>query len=149
ELCEVVKSQDLMSLAADWAKVGCPHCGGLHEPEQRTDLNRPRLEGGRIRGATWLHEGEQLIAGRLEGERRRSQIASYWLGGVAAAYQTWPSMLHEYLQAVHTYVRTGDENPLRRTVNTDQGAPYLPRAMTRKRSAEELVQRLESWPEGQ
>lgn len=148
ELCEAVQSSDLMSLADGWAKVVCPHCGCLHEPEQRTDMNRSLRDGDRIRGATWIHEGERLEDCCLQGERRRTQIASYWLGGVAAAYQTWPSILHEYLQAVLTYVRTGDESPLRRTTNTDQGAVYLPIAASRRRSAEELVQRQEEWPRG-
>lgn len=149
ELIEAVQSHDLMSLASDWAKVVCPHCGGTHEPEQRSAMNRMVLDGERIRGATWLHEGESLVDGRIEGERRRTQIASYWLGGVAAAYQVWPSIVHVYLQAVLTYARTRDEGPLRRTTNTDQGAPYLPRSVTKKRSAEDLVKRLEDWPRGQ
>lgn len=149
ELVEAVQSHDLMSLAADWAKVICPHCGAAHEPEQRTAMNRAVVDGGRIRGATWLHEGEKLVDGRIAGERRRTQIASYWLGGVAAAYQTWPSIVHVYLQAVLTYAKTSDEGPLRRTTNTDQGAPYLPRSVKKKRSAEELVQRKEGWPRGQ
>jgi len=148
ELTEAVKQHDLMSLATDWAKVACPHCGGLHTPEQRSDMNRMVTKGDRILGATWLHEGEQIVDCRTEGERRRTQIASYWLGGVAAAYQVWPSIVHVYLQAVLAYAQTGDEGPLRRTTNTDQGAPYLPRSVTKKRSAEDLVQRVEDWPRG-
>lgn len=140
ELCELVKTSDLMSLAESFAKVVCPHCGGLHEPSHRSAMNR----AGR-----WLHEGETIVNGEVVGERRRTHIASYWLGGVAAAYQTWPSIVQRYLQAVLTYTRTGDENPLRTTTNTDQGAPYLPIAVTRKRSAEDLVQRMEDWPHGQ
>lgn len=148
ELTEEVQKHDLMSLAAEWAKVLCPHCGGLHTPDQRSDLNKTLVEDDVIRGATWLHEGEQIVDGRIEGERKRTQIASYWLGGVAAAYQTWPSIVHRYLQALLTYVRTGDENPLRATTNTDQGAPYLPIATTRKRGADDLVKRIEEWPRG-
>ena len=149
EICEAVKTHDLMSLADDWAKVVCPHCGGIHESQQRPAMNRIKIDGKRIRGATWLHEGESLIDGRVEGERRRTQIASYWLGGVAAAYQLWSSVVHVYLQAVLTYTRTGDEGPLRRTTNTDQSSPYLPQSVKKKRSAEDLVQRQESWPRGQ
>jgi phage terminase large subunit GpA-like protein len=111
----------------------------LHSHEDRNDLNRQRLEGDRIRGATWLHEGETLVDGRIEGERRRTDIASYWLGGVAAAYQTWPSIINRYLQAVLTYSATGDEGPLRTTTNTDQGAPYIPRAARRPRSMSRAI----------
>lgn len=139
ELSELVQRSDLMSLADQFAKVGCPECGGLHEPTARSAMNA----GGR-----WLHEGESVVEGRTVGERRRSNSASYWLGGVAAAYQTWPSIVHAYLTAVLTYVRTGDEGPLRKTTNTDQGAPYLPRAAGRRRDTDLLVQRLEEWARG-
>lgn len=148
EVVEAVRTHDVSGLAADWARVACPHCGTLHTPDQKPELNRRRFEGDRILGATWLHDGERIVDGRIEGERRQTHIASYWLGGPAAAYQTWFSIVRAYLAAVQTYARTGDEGPLRQTVNTDQGAPYMPRAMTAKRSAEDLVQRAEHWPKG-
>jgi phage terminase large subunit GpA-like protein len=139
ELTEVVQRADLMTLAEQYAKVVCPHCGGTHEPQQRPAMNA----GGR-----WLHEGERIEGGEVVGERRRTTIASYWLGGVAAAYQTWPSIVHKYLTAVLTFVRTGDEQPLKTTTNTDQGAPYLPRAAANRRSPESFMNRLESWERG-
>lgn len=148
ELEQVVQRTDLMTLAESFARVVCPHCGGLHEPQQRVEMNTPRLDGTSIRGAVWLHEGESIVDCKLEGERRRTTTASYWLGGVAAAYQTWPSIVHEYLTAVLTYVRTGDEGPLKKTTNTDQGAPYLPRSAVERRSADSLMNRLETWTRG-
>jgi len=148
ELTELVKRSDLMSLADQFAHVMCPHCGGSHDPTHRTAMNTPRLDGDRIRGATWLHEGESLVDCKLDGERRRSNSASYWLGGVSAAYQTWPSIVHAYLAAVLTYVRTGDEGPLKKTTNTDQGAAYLPRSAVARRGADHLMQRLEHWERG-
>lgn len=148
ELEKVVERSDLMSLADEFARVGCPHCGATHEPQQRTAMNTPRIDGDRIRGATWLHEGETLVDRKLDGERRRTNSASYWLGGVAAAYQTWTSIVHAYLAAVLTYVRTGDEGPLKKTTNTDQGAAYIPRAAVNRRSADHLMSRLEHWERG-
>lgn len=139
ELVELVKRSDLMSLADQYSKVMCPHCGAGHEPTHRTAMNA----GGR-----WLHEGESIVDGKVVGDRRRSNSASYWIGGVAAAYQTWPSIVHAYLAAVLTYVRTGDEGPLKKTTNTDQGAAYLPRAAAARRGADHLMQRLEPWERG-
>lgn len=139
EVCAEVQKHDLMSMADEWAHIGCPHCGGLHTADQRTDMQS---------GGLWLHEGEKLIDGKVEGERRRSTIASYWLGGVAAAYQTWTSIVYSYLSAVSAYVRTGDEGPLTKTVNTDQGAPYMPRAAKNRRTPEDFLKRLESWQRG-
>lgn len=139
ELVELVKRSDLMSLADDYAKVMCPHCGAAHDPTNRSAMNA----GGR-----WLHEGETIVNGQVVGTRRRSTSATYWLGGVAAAYQTWPSIVHSYLAAVLTYARTGDEGPLKKTTNTDQGAPYLPRAAAARRGADHLMSRLETWVRG-
>ena len=139
ELVELVKRSDIMSLADQFAHVMCSHCGASHDPNQRSEMNA----GGR-----WLHEGESLVGGNVVGTRRRSNSASYWIGGVAAAYQTWPSIVHAYLTAVLTYARTGDEGPLKRTTNTDQGAAYLPRSAVARRGADHLMQRLEAWVRG-
>jgi len=139
EICEEVQKHDLMTLAESWARVPCPDCGVLHEPQQRSELSQ---------GGKWLHEGEELVGDKIEGERRRTHIASYWLSPVEAAYQTWPSIMRSYLQAVLHYVRTGDEGPLKKSTNTDLGAPYLPRAAAKRRSPEEFVNRLESWARG-
>lgn len=139
ELVEAVQHDDLMTLAEGFARVGCPHCGGMHEPQQRVAMNA----GGR-----WLHDGQEIVDGQVVGERRRTNIASYWLGGVAAAYQTWPSVLLKYLTAVLTYARTGDEGPLKATTNTDQAAPYLPRAAANRRTPEDLMNRREPWERG-
>lgn len=139
ELCELVPTRDLMELADEYSRIACPHCGAVHEPSDRGKMNA---------GGIWIHEGEDIVDGEIIGVRRNVPIASYWLGGVAAAYQPWPSILQRYLQAVQTYVRTGDEEPLRTTTNTDQGAAYLPQAVRRKRTAEDLALRIEDWPRG-
>jgi phage terminase large subunit GpA-like protein len=46
------------------------------------------------------------------------------------------------------YVRTGEESPLKKSVNTDLGAPYLPMAIANRRSADHLMSRLEDWERG-
>jgi phage terminase large subunit GpA-like protein len=149
ELCDIVLRKDLVTLANDWAEVFCPHCGAGHRPTERRALNHQEFaKDGRVLGATWLHDGESIEDGYIVGERRQADIASYWLGGVAAAYQTWPSILLNYLQAVEKYSRTGDEAPLKSTTNTDQGAPYVPLAIKNRRSGEDLALRVEDWPKG-
>jgi len=140
ELVESVQSQDIMALAETFARVVCRKCGGVHDMADRAAMN--------ARGR-WVHEGQRVnSAGVVEGERRRSNIASYWLGGCAAAYQRWDGIVLKYLQAVATYARTGDEMPLKATTNTDQGAPYLPRAAAKRRTADDLLRRMEPWPKG-
>jgi phage terminase large subunit GpA-like protein len=140
ELEGMVLKRDLMSMADEYAHVVCPSCGGLHDLP-----DRPMMKAG----SRWVHEGQSVGRdGIVVGERRRTQIASFWEGGVAAAYQRWDSLLLKYFQALRTYVQTRDENPLRTTTNTDQAAPYLPRAIANRRGVEQLMERAkeEDWP---
>jgi phage terminase large subunit GpA-like protein len=148
ELIEEAPKRDLMSLAEGFAKVACPHCGGLHEPHDKPALNAIRMDGKRIAGATWLHEGQTIADGRISGDPRRTNIASYWLGGVAAAYQPWIGMIHKYLQAVVAYARTGDETDLKSSSHMDQALPYLPQSVRRKRVPAELAARQEPSTQG-
>ena len=142
ELEKMVLTSDLMSLAAELAHVVCPDCGALHDMENRPAMNA---------AGKWVHDGQTIDRlGRIYGQKRRSQIASYWLGGPAASYQRWDSLMLKYLQALQGYVRTGTEDELRATTFTDQAAPYLPRAVAKRRSADELLKRAETedWPQG-
>lgn len=140
ELEDMVLKRDLMAMADQYARVVCASCGGLHEL-----ADRPAMKSR----SRWVHEGQRVDReGVVSGDRRRSQIASFWEGGVAAAYQRWDSLLLKYFQALRTYAQTRDENPLRTTTNTDQAAPYLPRAIANRRGVEQLMERAkeEDWP---
>jgi phage terminase large subunit GpA-like protein len=140
ELEELVQKRDLREMATDFGRVPCPSCAGLHELPQKRDMNQK---------SRWVHEGERINPdGSIEGERRQTGIASFWQGGVSATYQRWDGMVLKYLQAVLTYVRTRDEQPLKFSTNTDLAAPYLPRAIARRRSSEDLLNRLEEWDRG-
>lgn len=148
EVIEAVQQHDLMMLAESWAKVACPHCGGLHEQEHKRQLHAIRNEKGLVLGAHWVHEGQRIVDCRLEGEPRRTNIASYWLGGVSASYQPWVSVIFTHLSAVQTYVNTGDESDLRRSTFEDLAHPYIPMAVRRRRSGDHLAARKEEWPKG-
>lgn len=136
ELLEAIRGRDLMTLADDFARIVCKNCGGILRMENRTAMQQ--------RGH-WLHEGQTIDArGRISGEPARTNIASYWLGGVAAAYQRWDAMILGYLQAVAEFGRTGDENGMRAKVNTDFAAPYLPVRAIGTRKAGDLKVRMEA-----
>jgi phage terminase large subunit GpA-like protein len=140
ELEDLVQHQDLMMLAEKFALVGCTSCGALHQQQQRPEMSKR---------ARWVHEGQIVTPeGEVIGPRRGTKIASYWLGGVAASFQRWDSLLLKYLQALAGFMRTGEEQALKFTVNTDQGAAYLPRVATQRRATDELRKRLEDWPRG-
>lgn len=136
----VMQATDLSGLVGEYARVSCKRCGTMHTMSDRRDLN---LSG------RWLHEGERFDAqDRIVGERRKTPRVSYWLGGAAAAFQRWDSMLRGYFEAVRTFVQTGDEGSLRTKTNVDFGASYMPRAAAMRRRAEDLMNRAEDYVRG-
>lgn len=122
-------------LASEKARLQCPHCQALIAPEQKRELN--------INGV-WLKEGQKINArGEISGESRKSRIASFWLEGPAAAYQTWAQLTYKLLTAEHEYEMTGSEETLKAVTNTDWGLPYLPRSALEQRRSDELMERRE------
>jgi phage terminase large subunit GpA-like protein len=127
ELLEDIRSLDIDAYARQHARVICPHCGSLIPWSQRERMNAAGI---------WLPEGVQIDARRrLSGDPRRSTIASFWLGGVAATYTTWHSLIAKHLQALLDYEMTGNELPLQTTANTDQGVPYMSRHLAEAAAA--------------
>lgn len=141
ELLEVVREADLSAMARDFNRIICPHCA-CHIPfSERTPMNKT----GR-----WLQDGQRITdTDQLLGTPMNSSIAGYWLGGVAAAYQTWESLLTKHLQGLRDYALTGSELALQTAINTDQAMPYISRhlvegargrATPRERAEDQLQQ---------
>jgi phage terminase large subunit GpA-like protein len=112
--------------AAESAVMECPSCGFPIEPDMKQELNL----GGR-----WVREGEN------GGVPRRSDIASFWLKGPAAAFVSWKEIVLRYLLAQQEYDANGSEEALKTTVNVDQGLPYSPKSVEAGRLPEELRER--------
>lgn len=120
-------------LASEAARLQCPHCLELIGPSQKRELNGLGV---------WLIEGQAIDRhGNITGEARRSRIASFWMEGPAAAYQTWAQLVYKLLAAEQEYERTGGEETLKAVINTDWGLPYLPRSSTEQRKSETLMAR--------
>ena len=118
------------ALSAKTTYMVCPKNGCYIRPESRYDMN---LTG------RWLREGQTIDKhGVIHGEGVHSEMASFWLKGVAAAFTTWANLVLKYLDAEQEFARTGSQDALKTTVNTDQGEPYLPRGMQNSRLAEDL-----------
>lgn len=125
-------------VASESAFIQCPACKGKITPDMKRELN--------IR-SVWLRDGEKIDRdGNRYGEPRRSRIASFWMEGPAAAYQTWAQMMYKFLTAEQEYEATQSEETLKTVVNTDFGRPYLPRANLEQRKSELLEQRAEEVP---
>ncbi|EBR8049986.1 phage terminase large subunit family protein [Salmonella enterica subsp. enterica] len=124
-------------LASESAYIECPHCLGEIAPDQKRALNA---------GGVWLREGETIDAdGNRGGDPRRSRIASFWMEGPAAAYQTLSQLVYKRLTAEQEYELTGSEETLKAVINTDWGQPYIPRAASEQRRSEELMTRAEDY----
>ncbi|HBE5365300.1 TPA: phage terminase large subunit family protein [Escherichia coli] len=125
-------------LASEAAYIQGPSCSGRILPEQKRELN------GR---GVWLRDSESINAdGSRYGDPRRSRIASFWMEGPAAAYQTLSQLVYKLLTAEQEYETTGSEETLKTVINTDWGLPYLPRASMEQRKSELLEQRAEPVP---
>lgn len=122
-------------IASESAYIECPHCTGRIENSQKRELNS--------RGV-WIRDGETISKdGVRGGEPRRSRIASFWMEGPAAAYQTLTQLVYKLLTAEHDYEATGSEETLKTVINTDWGQPYMPRSAMDQRRGDELMARAE------
>lgn len=121
-LLEIVREANLEALASEHNRVICPHCQGEMGPRAKQELNM----GGRwvADGQIWTRDNEII------GPAPQSTIAGYWLGGAAAAYQPWRSIVLRHLQGLRDYALTNSEETLKTTANTDQGVPYMSRLLT-------------------
>jgi phage terminase large subunit GpA-like protein len=117
----------------------CPNHGCLIEPKWKADINK----AGR-----WLREGQKISpSGVITGQGRVSNIASFWLKGPAATFISWEELVVKYLQAEEEFQKTGSQEALKSTVNTDQGEPYVPRGLGSSRLPEDLKDRANDLPE--
>jgi phage terminase large subunit GpA-like protein len=125
-LLDEVRTSDLKAMASHYSRVICPHCGSLIDFKWRYELNKSGI---------WLRDGQRMtVDGEIVGTAMDSTIAGFWIGGVAAAYQSWDSLLNKHLQGLREYAMTGSEDALRVAVNTDQGMPYMPRHLVEARA---------------
>jgi phage terminase large subunit GpA-like protein len=134
------ESSDFME-SAEAVVMVCPNNGCVIEASMKDELNN----GGR-----WVREGmiwmpESGIVARNGMKPLRSKIASFWMKGPAAYWQDWSDIVLNHLNAEKAYASTGDESPLKKTVNADQGDPYVPKALKASRLPEQLKERAEDW----
>lgn len=127
--------------AAEMATLDCPYldCGYSHTHEPGP--GQPGKHELNYYGK-WIKDGQKWDDdGSVVGEAVRSDIASFWLKGVAAAFVDWKTLVFKYLKAMEEFERTGSDSALKATVNTDQGHPYTPPALDGERLPEDLKAR--------
>lgn len=120
---------------SDAVFMECPHCDGRIDSHQKRKLNKDGI---------WLKEGQTVNRfGEVTGLARKSRIASFWMEGPAAAFQTWQQLVYKYLNAEEEYELTGSQAKLKTVTNTDLGKPYIPRSGVDNCTVEELMGRAE------
>lgn len=120
DILETIRTSNIAEMAKRYgSRIVCPCCGVEIPYREKTALNAK----GR-----WVADGQKLLPdGTLVGPEPSAKVTGFWLGGVAAAYQSWESLVYRHLSGLHDYALTGSEKSLQTTVNTDQGAPYMSR----------------------
>jgi len=122
---------------AKTVRMVCPHCGSEISPDDRYEMNT---------WATWIPEGMHLDShGILKGKRRKTDFASWWLKGTAAAFTTWTKLVVQYLDAEDVYRRTLSEESLKKFYNNDLGEPYVSKDLTSMRVPETMTVRAEQY----
>jgi phage terminase large subunit GpA-like protein len=127
DLTDIVRTSDLRSLAKKYgSRVICPNCAVEIPYAQKIAMNR---------GGLWVPDNCTVTSeGKVVGPEPNAKTAGYWLGGVAAAYQSWESLVLRYLQGLQDYALTGSEETLKATTNTDQAMPYMSRHLVESQS---------------
>lgn len=119
ELLESVRTLDIPAMAQQYARIVCPACSCIIESKWKKPMND---------GGIWVPDNVRVDSDRIfHGQPMQSSVKGYWLGGVAATYQNWRSLIENHLYGLRDYALTGSEEKLKQTTNTDQGAPYLSR----------------------
>ncbi len=127
------------------ASLECPRCHVKYRDDrllyQGEFANFPTKDDMNLSG-TWLKDGEKLTEdGEVIGTGARSDIASFWLKGPAAAFKPWQTIVFNWLAANQEFSNSGIETSLKTTTNVDQALPYLPKSQESDRLPEDLKSR--------
>lgn len=139
-------SEDPLEAGAG-AHLLCPHCEQAYY-EHDTDvpgkynMNQLHQHGGNAR---WVKDGQLWLPDGLHGRGARSDVASFWLMGVAAAFASWSDQVSSLVAAEREYLDNGSETSLKTVINTKFGEPYLPKAQQMARLPEVLRSRAKDY----
>jgi phage terminase large subunit GpA-like protein len=122
ELIEEISDSNVKDVASKYSHITCVSCGSVIDEHHKTSMNR---------------KGEW----RKEVEDDDNEYATFWLSGYAAKFQSWSSILTNYLTALVFYEDTGNEEKLKAVLNVDMASPYMPKNVSDVVGAKELEER--------
>lgn len=118
-------------IASHGAYMRCPMTGCVIHFESRYEMN---LKG------IWVGPAQKIVDGKVTGPAYSSNIASFWLKGTAAAFATWQSLVQKWLEAKKEFEDSGDQLPMKTTMNTDQCEVFTPVGVDTITTPEELME---------
>lgn len=116
------------------ARVVCPNdeCQAVYRHDGDPETGMPGKHELNLNGR-WVPDGMSLTPeGDLIGDMLNPPMPgvmnyrSYWLFGVAAAFQSWEQMVLAKINAEQVYEDTGKDETLKTVINTDFGLPWIP-----------------------
>ncbi len=135
------EEHDDISASAKTVQLECPHCSHRMNHEPSDSPLQPGKHRLNQRGV-WIADGQYIDKeGQIKGDTYETDIASFWLKGVAAAFSSWQGLVSSYLKALEEFETTGAEEALKTTTNVDQGLPYKPKRFEMDRLPEYLKNR--------
>lgn len=140
-------SEDIEESAATCHLV-CPHCEQKYyevetrEAPGKNAMNQLFEDGGNSR---WVKDGMLWLKEGIVGSAQRTDTASFWLKGPAAAFGTWSGLVKQLLTAEKEYLETGSENSLKAICNTGWGEAYTPKKLAEARLPEILRSRAKDY----
>lgn len=93
--------------------IVCPHCAQKYWHDGTPDGGASKYDLNK--SGRWVPDGMSIDKdGNLIGEPlSKSRIPSFWLTGVAAAWQRWDRMVEALLTAQQKFEETGDDGELK------------------------------------
>lgn len=126
---------DAFVLIDDKPALICPKCGSAIDAKHKRAMNHE---------SKWLAAGQTITAmSVISGTAPVAKLASYWLTGPAAAYQSWDSLWQRHATATAEMERTGSEESLKAVLGGDFGMAYRPRLLHAARDPRALQSRAE------
>ena len=120
--------------------LACPHCEAKYYETPKE--GRPGRDLMNSKGF-WMKDGQSYskVEKCVVGEGERTDTASFWLKGPAAAWQNWEEMVVDWIDAEREYALTGSEESMKTARGTQQALAHLPKALESQRKPAALQAR--------
>lgn len=114
--------------ASKAAQLQCPHCGGLHQNDDKAEMN---ARGLYVAPGQWVENGE------ICGNPPDNAVISFWASGLASPFVTWGTRVERHVRAL----ASGDPDQVQTALNAGFGECYTPASGRDALDWQEIFQR--------